>query len=592
MVNIFETALSQKRRCATAGVYLTGVHPFRHDFPDLRSNDIKCSSLLLLVADSTMYAFTNRITRRTRNAYDGRIRPQKSEKIRELQEKIEDAIDDVGASTPMSEACDVASTKQCGDDKQWAAKSEQAPEAYMAETSLFNNDRARDSGPKSDEQIPKTSAEDWPQLPRPRSMQPLHPAGKSTLLPISSAGQDAEVDPAFWYVTFDGEDETDYTEGPPRMVRAHDGIRDACALLMTLDLLAKIRNAIQSQRVYNETEERTRRLDRVDAKFERELRMQIMRHKGQLRKIRNRETPEDAELATAEQELEKLEILMETTKGRRIGHDARLRTAAKNLRELQAEVGDYLEDAFVEALLIEPWIEEEPQSAIEELTVEGEYERLCRSLQEDGEGGDIEFEPLHKHELEVIVRSPEEQARLGLLQRCGVAARHLHEMQAAFNRRADDYDRAKLTTDQPPEVFDVEWLAHEQKLTRALIDAEAAEAEAKAAALEGGLRRCDIDPNASPTLVDGEQDMDGYPEGEMQQVLGSVARPRVSAWLAGVPSAEPSPALTVQSYTEEQGGNDADQVGLSDSLSMIAEGSERTMIDKWRKMCVFERREM
>lgn len=46
------------------------------------------------------------------------------------------------------------------------------------------------------------------------------------------------------YITFDGEDETDYTRGPARMVQAADGVVTCTALLLTLDLSKAVQKAL------------------------------------------------------------------------------------------------------------------------------------------------------------------------------------------------------------------------------------------------------------------------------------------------------------------------------------------------------------
>ncbi|CAK4032600.1 Hypothetical predicted protein [Lecanosticta acicola] len=46
----------------------------------------------------------------------------------------------------------------------------------------------------------------------------------------------------------DGEADEDYTAGPCRMISAFDGVQEVTALLMKLDLSAKIQEAINFQR--------------------------------------------------------------------------------------------------------------------------------------------------------------------------------------------------------------------------------------------------------------------------------------------------------------------------------------------------------
>ena len=53
------------------------------------------------------------------------------------------------------------------------------------------------------------------------------------------------------YITFHGEDESDYAEGPVRMVFASNGVKQCGALFMTLPLSSKLQRASRAQRDFN-----------------------------------------------------------------------------------------------------------------------------------------------------------------------------------------------------------------------------------------------------------------------------------------------------------------------------------------------------
>ena len=74
------------------------------------------------------------------------------------------------------------------------------------------------------------------------------------------------------YIKYEGEDESDYTAGPVRIVFANDGVKDECgALLLNLDLSSKIRKAIWAQRAYTREANRAAKLDGVNFNFENKL---------------------------------------------------------------------------------------------------------------------------------------------------------------------------------------------------------------------------------------------------------------------------------------------------------------------------------
>ncbi|KAK5125485.1 hypothetical protein LTR85_000595 [Meristemomyces frigidus] len=56
------------------------------------------------------------------------------------------------------------------------------------------------------------------------------------------------------YIFIEPEEAEDYTDGPPRMVLAADGIKQCPALLMTFDLSAKLQRALRAQRDFARAE--------------------------------------------------------------------------------------------------------------------------------------------------------------------------------------------------------------------------------------------------------------------------------------------------------------------------------------------------
>lgn len=85
------------------------------------------------------------------------------------------------------------------------------------------------------------------------------------------------------YLAFDGEDETDYTEGPVRLVMAFDGIKEHYgALLLNLEFSQKLQAALNAERKLSRKNYATQQKMRVLANFEEKLRGQISQHECRL----------------------------------------------------------------------------------------------------------------------------------------------------------------------------------------------------------------------------------------------------------------------------------------------------------------------
>ena len=89
-----------------------------------------------------------------------------------------------------------------------------------------------------------------------------------------------------------------------------------------------------------------------------------------------------------------------------------------------------------------------------------------------------------------------------------------------------------------------------------------------------------------------EDEGHGYTISKEQELVASVPSPTVRRWLDKVPE-----GVEVGSPSFGDGGRsesdewEAEEVGISDSVSLVAEGRERARIDRWRQACVGEKRE-
>lgn len=137
----------------------------------------------------------------------------------------------------------------------------------------------------------------------------------------------------------------------------------------------------------------------------------------------------------------------------------------------------------------------------------------------------------------------EQNKQLALESACYDAYDRLNSARRAFDDRNRLREEERLlnefaaqndepTTDPTPEAFDVRWVKQFQEMTRELIDAEEALAQASAkAAKEGVELQLGDDALSSGFGDDGE----GYAESAERELAESAPTELVIGWMAGVP---------------------------------------------------------
>jgi len=273
---------------------------------------------------------------------------------------------------------------------------------------------------------------------------------------------------------------------------------------------------------------------------------------------------------------------------------------AKQLRNRQAAVNAHLEEAFICAGLIAPY-EEEPEPEIETLDISQEYLNFCRRLEGPD---DFVFEdavlPLDNNRdyQKVPPPSEEERARQAVINSLWAAKEALDLAHRDFDNRENDRareyqtnveaaDRGEETTDDSPEAFDVRWVIRFRDLTRALIEAEATYADVKRMAFEAGVPLPFTD-NESVFEVMGDGIGYGYTISKEQDMMASAPSPTVRKWLSKVPEGGETGSVREETQLEADEW-DAEEVGISDSVSLVAEGRQRSRIDRWQDACLAEK---
>ncbi|GAB7322466.1 hypothetical protein MBLNU13_g03403t1 [Cladosporium sp. NU13] len=386
------------------------------------------------------------------------------------------------------------------------------------------------------------------------------------------------------YVTFTTEARDDYTDGLARFVVAQDGVKHCAALLMTFGLSQAIQAAVLGHREYLRAENAVCN-----------TRLALMDEEGRM---------ESKDAQKLVQQHAKLELMLEDVQLQREGVHNEVEFQATRLRSLQVAMNVQLEEAFVCANLMTQE-EEEPEPEIEDLDVHQEYEIFCRKL-ETAHDEPFEFagSPLdtNREHLEVPPPSEEEQARQQVINALWAAKEALDLARRDFEEREDmrarefqanqaAATRGEPTTNATPDDFDMRWVVRYGELTRDLINAEAAYAEVKRTAFEAGVPLPFEDNETVCEAMDENEGVE-YTISKEQELVASVPSPTVRRWLDKVPEGVEvgSPSFS-DGMLSEPDEWEAEEVGISDSVSLVAEGRERARIDRWRKACVGEKQE-
>jgi hypothetical protein len=402
------------------------------------------------------------------------------------------------------------------------------------------------------------------------------------------------------YVTFNVEEESDYTCGPARFIQTADGVQNCVALLMTFELSQAIQEAVHGQREYQRVETAGMFHRQSLLRLEHQVRRQIASCNGKLAIVEEENRLKSEDARGLQRQLETLELMLTDVQGRRKTVHTDVEVQARQLRSLQATVNAHLEEAFVCAQLLAQ-AEEEPEPETEELDMAQEYEAFCHKLStahdEPFEAAAPPLDMTREH-LQVAPPSEEEQARQNIINALWASKETLDQAHRDFEEREVQRarelnanmvaaDNGEATTNDSPEAFDVRWVLRYRELTRALIEAETAYAETKRVAFEAGVPLPFVDNETVCQAMDENDDGLGYTISHEQEMVASAPSPIVRRWLAKVPEGVEvgSPSFGSSEIRFEGDDWEAEEVEISDSRSMLAEGRERARIDRWRKAC-------
>lgn len=408
------------------------------------------------------------------------------------------------------------------------------------------------------------------------------------------------------YITFDIEEAEDYTLGPARIVAATDGVIDCTALLMTLDLSQAVQKAIKAQRDYDKA--RAAANDKREAllRFQSTLDAQIASHRLHL----TMPTLEEDRKAALQTELSTLELMLDEYKLEHTVIQSNLEFQGEMLRKVQVKVNAMLEDAWIDAQLMEREADD-PQAPVPEYDLQAEYQAFQRKLQAADDSGSIaDAAPLDtsrdhlRHPRTAEEREKEEEADR-LHEAVWDAWDRVEAAQAAFDHRdnarmaAEEartaaLQRGEQVQDATSEAFDVHWHSHERELTRELIEAEVAYRVAQKAAGDAGVDDGFADEECGAEDADADDAEDGCCESSGETIAAVGPVDRIVRWLNGIPDPETGSALAHDVLDRsglDQGDEwEAAELEVGDSVSEIIEfeiacsrNPRRARIDEWQK---------
>lgn len=423
------------------------------------------------------------------------------------------------------------------------------------------------------------------------------------------------------HVTFEGEDESDYTLGPARMIDAADGVVTCTALLVTMELSQAIQASIKGQREFAKVEAAAE--DRLDAisSLQSSLRAQISRTEARLEDMSDASGENAAEQPLLEEELTILKKMAEEYRLEISSIQNKMAFQSEQLRDIQAQANALLEEAWTAAKIIEPEPEQQDDGspAPKQVSLQAEYQAFREKLKTADDFSMLQPAEAQLDTSDDYLRkdvSPEAKAREAELEQLEKqtwdAWYRLENAQAAFDRRDEDrYEeeqarksilrRGEQPEDASSEVFDLRWHAHERALTRELIEAEEAYDAANAAAIEAGAIHDDTadiddaeeDDNESDEVFDNVPD--GYHLSFEQEIIASCPVARIEKWLAALPDLDDQDEIEAQDVSDPPAPPseewDAESLGFGDSRNEIivhemsvSRNPMRKKIDAWREV--------
>ena len=364
-----------------------------------------------------------------------------------------------------------------------------------------------------------------------------------------------------------------YTYGPARIIGAHDGAKKCIALLLTEDMVAKLRQITEV----------SRKLELAENSFEDARTQATVTELSMVQMNDSLEVTdgqEEVDRITADMEQLEPTLLLASDERDRLEADvANLKFSLESSRAISHDLFErVLEEAHLLAIS-----EPEVEAIVSPPELIASRRNSVTSIQTNESG--ISLEELNR-------RATVEELEL--------ETSALQRLQAAFDRRHSTYEkelqewsmeyregRCPLTRME----FDHSILRDGQQLTRDLIETEAAQEDVLARAWKLGLLQNSWEQESN--FIDDIDD--GYSLSLEVSMKASVNRDYINAWANGVFVSEPQYYQTHAPESEEDGSWetmwDGQSVGISDSFSVLDDTRNRRRIARWRETCELQHEE-
>ncbi|KAK4890667.1 hypothetical protein LTR27_010706 [Elasticomyces elasticus] len=351
----------------------------------------------------------------------------------------------------------------------------------------------------------------------------------------SNADVDIEIDEqqvardTTYLVSASDETAEDYTAGPARIVAASDGVQTCAALLLTLDLSAKVQRALQTQRDWLSA----KAVFDVAGAQKPFLASQVMDRIDHRRAClsylnSNDGDPVDGETEAWKEEIRTLEQLLTATETEHAHLSADFHAAGNLYGQILADLLEGLEEPFVHAQLVVPPIE---LSVLDspELDIDEELQKLRNAGHVDEDPETCPPSPLHSgnapggsdYEHEYVPPTTEQQEKSKLCFQYRQAQSRLYRAQTEFRgkksvrmaewdasvRAPDDHEHQRY---ERSDVFHLGWSTTIQAITREMFEAQRDMEEARLALAPTGITFDDwIDVNEANVADSNRTDFEG-----------------------------------------------------------------------------------
>ncbi len=392
--------------------------------------------------------------------------------------------------------------------------------------------------------------------------------GESGLEQLKSAPTEQSLSPNF-------------TDGQSKIVLAHDGVKDCHAILISKEMFMLMADSSSRKRRVRKFEESIRALYSVTIDAEgriENLEMTI----AALDSLQETPSP----IAQEDQDSRQVQ---RAALSQKMGDASKaLQQAVRQIDETEGELNEELQEVnFANGNLVD---------IFEQAFIDAKITRFGGLNLAGSHSGDPDHLPQESHEslclssTDVSVEALNRKAT-----RCELAELkgYVESLQIHFDTRRQRYDRELAKYLQavangecalPLSDFDCIQLGNHQRLTGCLIQAEAAlkEVRARAVALQipNTGSQSELEERFVLMYEDGEVYLEdgGYQKTSGPALITGVNRDWIQSWIQNVADSDPGVVLETD---EVLVGEHDTLVEISDSVSLVAEGRDRELIDEW-----------